>query len=613
MNLILVVDDMPAIREPIAACLRSAGYRTASASNGKEALALIAGDRPQLILLDVAMPEMDGLTLLKRLRSDPTTADVHVILLSAAGDKQVVVAAAKLGAKDYLLKSRFSLDELLARVSKYLPPHQNNQHSRAGACGTAASAPPAMAMAAVNPALPTGPAAARDSVAIPQLLTRDAALQRVRAALEGKALSGVVAQVIATAASPRGAAGDLATLIGHDPMLSVRVLQAANSAAYTSSRGLVSTIPDAVKQIGCATVRNIAAALGVFDAVAPRDLAGYTFNPIRCWQHSFAVATLCERFFLAGKGEADSGEVDAAGIAYIVGLCHDLGRILFHTHFEKEYGHLLQVQQRTGMEREELELRMLGITERNLSQQILQCVGLPEPIRAPIDAFHQTAAGAGPGTAGRLVRVLRLSDAYANGLLLASDPSSPLAIPTRADCRNATGSECPDPPDGLTFRSGILALTSMLARLPAAEEARLTAPLFSTTKLKVWLARDPSLSTLDPIAAALGLLTDVRVEQRLPAGVADWAESEALVVCCRTTTSRGFGRSDIERSIQATGQQVPLLWLVAHAEAEHGSEGKTPRCLTPMRWPVPLKLLADFVLSASAAGSASAECTATAA
>ena len=81
-------------------------------------------------------------------------------------------------------------------------------------------------------------------------------------------------------------------------MLSARILQAANSVSYTSTRGIVSTIPEAVRNIGCATVRDIAATFGVFDAMPASAADG--FNPIRCWQHSFAVATRLERKSLSG-------------------------------------------------------------------------------------------------------------------------------------------------------------------------------------------------------------------------------------------------------------------------------------------------------------------------
>ena len=126
MSHVLVVDDMPAIREPIAASLRGAGYETACAANGAEALVAVGRQKPGLILLDVSMPVMDGVSFLAALRAQPGMAGIPVILLTADSDKARVLEAAKLGVKHYLLKSQFSLPELLKRVKEQvaaaLPP-----------------------------------------------------------------------------------------------------------------------------------------------------------------------------------------------------------------------------------------------------------------------------------------------------------------------------------------------------------------------------------------------------------------------------------------------------------------------------------------------------------
>src|SRR5204862_5451141 len=87
---ILVVDDMPIFRDPIAASLRLAGYSTVCAANGREALVAARVNRPDAILLDVAMPVMDGISFLRALRAeaDASLAKVPVILLTAVSDKK---------------------------------------------------------------------------------------------------------------------------------------------------------------------------------------------------------------------------------------------------------------------------------------------------------------------------------------------------------------------------------------------------------------------------------------------------------------------------------------------------------------------------------------------
>jgi CheY-like chemotaxis protein len=132
MSTVLVVDDMPIFRDPIAASLRLAGYQTVCAADGAAALASALARRPDVILLDVSMPVMDGFAFLRQLRAHPGLASVPVILLTAASDRKFIIEAGKHGVKDYLLKSRFSLADLLARVRKYAEPAAPARKTGAG-------------------------------------------------------------------------------------------------------------------------------------------------------------------------------------------------------------------------------------------------------------------------------------------------------------------------------------------------------------------------------------------------------------------------------------------------------------------------------------------------
>src|SRR6185312_10064813 len=323
-------------------------------------------------------------------------------------------------------------------------------------------------------------------------------------------------------------------LVARDPLLSARILQAANSVSYTSTRGMVSTIPDAVRNIGCAAVRDIAASLGVFDAMPACSPDG--FNPIRCWQHSFAVATLCQRL----SGDNNSG------LAYLTGLCPDLGEILFQTHFGAEYRQVLESQQATGKRRDELERKMLGLTHGEMVLTILRCLGLPETIRNPIEAFHNAGVAARPAN-DPTARILRLADLYANGVLLAASVQAPVMPLSRPECRGATAEEHPSRPDAVSLRSEIFALTAMLARMSAKDEATLMTPPYPHRKVRVWLARDPSLSSFDPIAAALESLSDATISDRLPTSE-EAAGHRGLVVVSRSTTAPGLGGFEIGKA-----------------------------------------------------------------
>jgi diguanylate cyclase (GGDEF)-like protein len=116
---ILVVDDDPGIRMICGEVLESAGYVVRDAETGTKALAEARRWRPDLILLDVTLPELDGFAVAKRLRDERATAVIPVIFISARGQTKDKVQAFKLGADDYLVKP-FDAAELQARVEKAL-------------------------------------------------------------------------------------------------------------------------------------------------------------------------------------------------------------------------------------------------------------------------------------------------------------------------------------------------------------------------------------------------------------------------------------------------------------------------------------------------------------
>ncbi|MEY9876075.1 two-component system response regulator MprA [Streptacidiphilus sp. MAP12-33] len=129
---VLVVDDEPALRDALESSLAFEGYEVLTASDGLEALDAVAAEQPDLVLLDIMMPRMDGLTAVRRLRSRGDTVPVLMLTArDAVGDR---VTGLDVGADDYLAKP-FELDELLARVRALL-----RRSAIATSSGTAADA-----------------------------------------------------------------------------------------------------------------------------------------------------------------------------------------------------------------------------------------------------------------------------------------------------------------------------------------------------------------------------------------------------------------------------------------------------------------------------------------
>jgi two-component system, OmpR family, KDP operon response regulator KdpE len=111
-NTIVIIDDEVQIRKILSIALESAGYKVIDAENAKDGIVQIATNHPQLVILDLGLPDRDGLSVLKELR---TWSKIPVIILSVKNSEEDIVQALDLGADDYLTKP-FNTSELMARI-----------------------------------------------------------------------------------------------------------------------------------------------------------------------------------------------------------------------------------------------------------------------------------------------------------------------------------------------------------------------------------------------------------------------------------------------------------------------------------------------------------------
>ena len=116
---ILVVDDEPDALEVLGFKLREAGYAPVFAQDGARALAAVRAERPALVVLDLMLPEIDGLEVCKMLRRDPATAAIPILMLTARAAEMDRIVGLELGAEDYVTKP-FSPRELVLRIKKLL-------------------------------------------------------------------------------------------------------------------------------------------------------------------------------------------------------------------------------------------------------------------------------------------------------------------------------------------------------------------------------------------------------------------------------------------------------------------------------------------------------------
>ncbi|OGX07660.1 MAG: hypothetical protein A2Z88_00765 [Omnitrophica WOR_2 bacterium GWA2_47_8] len=119
MGKILIIEDEPHISKLVAYLLQKGGYAVVQAVDGKKGIAAAKKELPDLILLDVMMPGMDGFTVAKALREDKRTSAIPILMLSSAAQYKDRIKGISSGATDYLTKP-FEPKELLQKVSQHL-------------------------------------------------------------------------------------------------------------------------------------------------------------------------------------------------------------------------------------------------------------------------------------------------------------------------------------------------------------------------------------------------------------------------------------------------------------------------------------------------------------
>lgn len=113
---VLVVEDDKFLRELLVRKLASEGFDVKNAVDATAAFAALAERKPAIVLLDLILPEVSGFEILQRIKADPKNKDVPVIILSNLGQKEDTDKAMALGAKDFMVKANFTLDEITAKV-----------------------------------------------------------------------------------------------------------------------------------------------------------------------------------------------------------------------------------------------------------------------------------------------------------------------------------------------------------------------------------------------------------------------------------------------------------------------------------------------------------------
>jgi len=117
---ILVIEDDDFFRELLRKKLLSGDFNIIEAVDGERGIEIIQKRKPDLVLLDLLLPNMDGFEFLSKMKLDPNTSSIPIIILSNLGQHEDIERGLKLGANDYLIKSQFDIDQVIGKIKNIL-------------------------------------------------------------------------------------------------------------------------------------------------------------------------------------------------------------------------------------------------------------------------------------------------------------------------------------------------------------------------------------------------------------------------------------------------------------------------------------------------------------
>lgn len=450
MSQILLVEDTAIIREPLAAAISHAGYDTITATNGAEALELLKQHRPDLIITDIVMPVMNGLSFLHSLRQDPRTKDIPAMVLSEVTQKECIVKCIRLGISGYILKGRFSLQQLLTEIDKKLStaPQQPAETTNASATPTPndadapASTPDAPASTPASDVTtsaqpqPAGPTKIEyeeheDPVAtlksLKPIVTRSEVNEIVEECGELKAMSPTVAEVLKLTGTDRCSIEQVSRAISRDHAIALKILKLANSAVYTRGEP-VDSVHDAVLRIGLEQIRQAVLNISVVDQFTSES-GKSTMDVGQFWEHAIAVGMIAAELARA-RGERDT---DAA---FTMGLLHDIGKMVYLTQLGDTYVDVVSTAHKLRLPVEQVESRVLLLNHADLMDRVLHHWKFPKQLINPI-VFHHLSASNIRSNAPREINevaTLGLANRLAHAMMLGSSGNETI-YPTHELCQ----------------------------------------------------------------------------------------------------------------------------------------------------------------------------------
>lgn len=465
MARVLIIDDCPDYRRLASRLLKARGHEAATAGSTDEGLATLRASPFDLVLLDLEMPEKDGVECLTRIRADRALAPLPVLMYTATPQRDAIVKIGRLGVKGVLIKDESIARNLVDRVEAVLSPrnapapppaarapqtarHAHTPTPSAAEATTATDSPETIP--SLTPHIETDAAArpapahsndtnpdnvAWDGVAeipIDDGLTTESAMELLKSmkpmiarselldtmlqdSTALRALKPTAQQVLRLTDKPDASVHSVAEGIKQDQALSLRILKLANSAIYGTGEP-VSTVHKAVLRIGLGQIRAAVLGVEVMDALSSIGLADI-LRPSWFWEHSISCGVLAAR--LARSAGFKPEDADSL---FTAGLLHDIGRLLLAEQLPKLYPQVVTVAERLRLPLELVESRLLLMNHADLTDRVLRHWKFPPALVAPV-AMHHLALGTLRQTAPRQIDIvipLLLANRLSHALMLGS-------------------------------------------------------------------------------------------------------------------------------------------------------------------------------------------------
>jgi HD-like signal output (HDOD) protein/ActR/RegA family two-component response regulator len=375
---VLVVDPAPMFGDALGRALAAEGIECRCVARGEEALDALSRRDADVLLLELRLPDMDGLALLRELRRDRAGRDTPVIVLTSASDRDTVVRAVALRVSAYFRRDQATLERVVGQTRQAADQvRRARARSSAGGCpGGGVPTPPPSGAPARDPR--AGLDALRD---VSSVLTKS----EITGFLEGcdklRGFSPAIAHVLAVTSRPDSSLADIVRAVSRDPVLAVRLLRIANSAAYARGK-MVDSIATAVMRIGQENIQQAVVSIGVVERFSSVVTARVNFASF--WEHSIAVA-------LIAAAIARQARVVSPDLMFTAGILHDLGRLVYLELLGDVYVEVLDVASRLDLPLEAVERRMLHVTHAEAIEPALRSWGLPRALARPIACHHLPA------------------------------------------------------------------------------------------------------------------------------------------------------------------------------------------------------------------------------